>query len=161
MGALRADSDRSQIGRRKWLLGLLSKFSHSRHLASPEVQSKNETSKSPGRERRRCVSLSGLRLTQSLNGVGLEGGHQEGPREVDKLVSSLQSWKCLGLALFQQHREILQNSSQRDTYYRVKLALDYNCSRGHHSYKKRHWDAGAIIHLESSGKCALGVLQAS
>ena len=136
-GALRADSDRSQIGRRKWLLGLLSKFSHSRHLASPEVQSKSETSKSPGRERRRCVSLSGLRVTQSLNCVGLDGGHQEGPREVDKLASSLQSWKCLGLALFQQHQEILQNSSQRDTHYRVKLALDYNCSRGHHSYKKR------------------------
>ena len=35
------------------------------------------------------VYLSGLRLTQSLNCVGLDGGHQEGPREVDKLVSSL------------------------------------------------------------------------
>lgn len=80
-------------------------------------KSENETSKSPGRERRRCVSLSGLRLTQSLNCVGLEGGYQEGPREVDKLVSSLQAWKCLGLALFQQHQEILQNSSQRDTLW--------------------------------------------
>lgn len=37
---------------------LLSKFSHSRHLASPEVQSKNETSKSLGQQRRWPVSLS-------------------------------------------------------------------------------------------------------
>lgn len=112
MRALRADSDRSPIGRRKWHLGLSCQKLLIADTWLAQRCRGTETIKSLGPERSRSVSPSQLwsLLRDFIEEWSIEGGHQEGTRGNEKQGYSLQQWKCSQLALSEQHQGTLQKS---------------------------------------------------